>query len=226
MERCWIQAKRDEARTSGGSGSGASCACSFADPGDGVLAQLRPGEALPSPALHFVAEQIGAAPEAIAACGTRAQTRYEHFDALREAFGFADVTPARQRELGAWLLPVAPATTSAAAVASALLDETRRRRLIVPTPAGRASASWRLGRVPGGEDALRLRWAEAGGPAVAGPPGRRGFGTRVPDATVRGQLEGALSLDWRATGLVCEMEVPPRRVPGTAALRASADAAA
>src|SRR4051812_40189843 len=51
---------------------------------------LRPGEAIPSPTLHFVAEQIGAVPQAIAAYGTRAQTRYEHFDALREAFGFAD----------------------------------------------------------------------------------------------------------------------------------------
>ena len=104
--------------------------CTFRYPGR----PLRPGEAIPSPALHFVAEQIGAALEAIAAYGTRAQTRYEHLDELRDAFGFADVTPARQRELGAWLLPVALATTSAAAVASALLDETRRRRLVVPTP--------------------------------------------------------------------------------------------
>ena len=92
-------------------------------------------------------------------------------------------------------------------------------------PAGRVSASWRLGRAPGGADVLRLRWAEAGGPAVDGPPERRGFGTRVLDATVRGQLGGALSLDWRATGLVCELEVPLRRVPATAAMRAGADAA-
>jgi hypothetical protein len=47
----------------------------------------------------------------------------------------------------------------------------------------------------------------------------------VLDATVRGQLGGALSLDWRTTGLVCELEVPLRRVPATAAMRASADAA-
>ena len=95
---------------------------------------LRPGEAIPETALRFVAEQVGAAPEAITAYGSRTQTRYLQLDALRGAFGFADLTPARRREIGAWLLPVALATTGAAAVAAALLDETRRHRLIVPGP--------------------------------------------------------------------------------------------
>jgi len=93
---------------------------------------LRPVEAVPEPALRFVADQVGAAPEAVDTYGTRAQTRSAHLDELREAFGFADLTSARRRELAAWLLPVALATTSAMAVATALLEETRRRRLIVP----------------------------------------------------------------------------------------------
>ena len=41
---------------------------------------LRPGEAVPAPALRFVADQVGAAPEAIAAYGTRVQTRSAHLD--------------------------------------------------------------------------------------------------------------------------------------------------
>jgi TnpA family transposase len=94
--------------------------------------QLRPGEVVPERTLRFVAEQVGAAPEAIAAYGTRAQTRSVHLDELREAFGFVDLTPARRRELAAWLLPVALATTSPMAVAAALMEEARRRRLIVP----------------------------------------------------------------------------------------------
>jgi PAS domain S-box-containing protein len=94
------------------------------------------------------------------------------------------------------------------------------------TPAGRVCASWRLGRGPSkGGEVLRMRWAEAGGPPVAGSSKRRGFGTRVLDATVRGQLGGTLSLDWRATGLVCEMEVPLRRVPDAAVADATAGAA-
>lgn len=95
---------------------------------------LRPGEMVPGPALRFVADQIGTAPEVIAAYGSRAQTRYAHLAALREVFGFTDLTPARRREVARWLLPVALASTSAATVAAALLDETRRRRLIIPGP--------------------------------------------------------------------------------------------
>lgn len=93
---------------------------------------LRPGEVVPEPALRLVADQVGAAPDVVAAYGKRAQTRSAHLDELRDAFGFADLTPARRRELAAWLLPVALATTSATAVATALLGETRRGRLIVP----------------------------------------------------------------------------------------------
>src|SRR5687767_7900691 len=54
---------------------------------------LRPGEAVPEPALRFVADQVGTAPEAVAAYGTRVQTRSAHLDELRDAFGFTDLTP-------------------------------------------------------------------------------------------------------------------------------------
>jgi PAS domain S-box-containing protein len=70
-------------------------------------------------------------------------------------------------------------------------------------PEGRVAVSWQL---LGGE-MLSLRWEESGGPALDGEPGRRGFGTRVLDGTVRGQLGGTVSLDWKRTGLVCELEV-------------------
>jgi TnpA family transposase len=95
---------------------------------------LRPDEAIPVPALRFVADQVGAAPEAFAVYSARTQTRYQQLDALRAAYGFSHLTPAGRREIGAWLLPVALATTSPAVVAAALLDEMRRRRLIVPGP--------------------------------------------------------------------------------------------
>ena len=78
---------------------------------------LRPGEALPEAALRFVADQLGADPEALTAYATRVQTRYEQLDALREVFGFSDLMPVRRREMLAWLLPVALATTNAFAIA-------------------------------------------------------------------------------------------------------------
>ena len=94
----------------------------------------RPGEPIPAEALRFVAEQVGAEPDTLAGYATRWQTRYQQRDTLRQAFGFLDFVPARRREVLAWLLPVALATTNAASVATALMDELRRRRLIVPGP--------------------------------------------------------------------------------------------
>jgi PAS domain S-box-containing protein len=51
---------------------------------------------------------------------------------------------------------------------------------------------------------LTLCWTETGGPAVKQPT-RKGFGTRVMEAMVQGQLKGAIRFDWRAEGLVCEI---------------------
>jgi two-component sensor histidine kinase len=73
-------------------------------------------------------------------------------------------------------------------------------------PAGRLSISWRVDGVTG--DVLRLRWAETGGPPLDGPPAKRGFGSRVLDGTLRGQLGGAVSMAWGRDGLVYEVEVP------------------
>jgi two-component sensor histidine kinase len=75
-------------------------------------------------------------------------------------------------------------------------------------PGGSVSVVWQADG--GTEEILRLRWEESGGPALNGPPGRRGFGTRMLDGTVRSQLGGAVSLDWRQCGLVCELVIPFR----------------
>jgi two-component sensor histidine kinase len=57
------------------------------------------------------------------------------------------------------------------------------------------------------DERLLVRWSETGGPIVQ-PPSRQGFGTRVIDQLVRGQLNGEVRFDWRAEGLVCEIAVP------------------
>ena len=69
-------------------------------------------------------------------------------------------------------------------------------------PAGCVRVEWLIG--PNGK--FILRWIEMGGPTVT-PPTRQGFGTRVLDGALRGQLHGASRFDWRETGLVCEIEV-------------------
>jgi two-component sensor histidine kinase len=77
---------------------------------------------------------------------------------------------------------------------------------------GRISVSWQVeGSASGG--VLRLHWEEHGGPPVQEPPARQGFGSRVLEGTVQGQLGGAVSLSWKRTGLVCELKVPLVRDP-------------
>ena len=80
-------------------------------------------------------------------------------------------------------------------------------------PAGRVSVSWRLAAEAGSAPLLRLRWVEAGGPQVAGPPAHRGFGSRMLDATVRRQLGGRMSESWEALGFGCEIELRLRPPP-------------
>ncbi|TDH58084.1 PAS domain S-box protein [Dankookia rubra] len=92
------------------------------------------------------------------------------------------------------------------------------------TPGGRVKVRWIVGRRKGEDGLLRLRWAEEGGPSVACPPARRGFGTRVVEATVRGQLGGTVERHWERTGLVVEIAVPVARVLAGAEAAASASA--
>jgi two-component sensor histidine kinase len=75
-------------------------------------------------------------------------------------------------------------------------------------PEGHVRLCWRIDEPEG---MLRLRWAERGGPPVAAPPTRRGFGSRVIEATVRDQLNGRLERRWEAGGLVVEARIPLAR---------------
>jgi len=104
--------------------------CAFRYPGR----LLWSDEAIPAPALRFVADQLGVAPGALTAYGTRPQTRREQLDALRAAFGFAMFAPEHQRELLTWLLPAALGTADTTAVAEALMGELRRRKILAPGP--------------------------------------------------------------------------------------------
>ncbi len=72
----------------------------------------RPGELIPGKALRFVAEQLGVEPEALSGYAARFQTRYEQAEALRKTFGFGPLDRPNRRELLAWLVPIALATTA------------------------------------------------------------------------------------------------------------------
>jgi TnpA family transposase len=93
---------------------------------------LRPGELVPIEVARFVADQLDIDPGALADYGTRAPTRYDQLEALREIFGFRSFSQPDRRELSAWLVPIALTTVSGTAVAGALMVELRRRGIAAP----------------------------------------------------------------------------------------------
>ncbi|MBE7199102.1 MAG: GAF domain-containing protein [Parafilimonas terrae] len=55
---------------------------------------------------------------------------------------------------------------------------------------------------------LYLTWSESGGPAVAEPPSRSGFGSKLVRGTVAGRLDGSVDVQWRSTGLLLSLDLP------------------
>ena len=61
-------------------------------------------------------------------------------------------------------------------------------------------------------DQLELCWVEQNGPAIVGPPEHRGFGTDLAELSVRRQLGGEISKDWRPEGLKVVIRVSASRL--------------
>jgi two-component sensor histidine kinase/CheY-like chemotaxis protein len=78
---------------------------------------------------------------------------------------------------------------------------------------GRLSITWQFT-----EQGLLLLWDEAGGPPIAGPPERRGFGTKIIAAGIEHQLDGRVTFDWRSEGLLVSILVPSEQLAGASAV--------
>lgn len=57
-------------------------------------------------------------------------------------------------------------------------------------------------------ETYRLKWQEENGPTVTEPDALRGFGTRLVQIAVEGQLRGSISREWRPDGLVMSFDFP------------------
>ena len=79
------------------------------------------------------------------------------------------------------------------------------------TPEGRVSVFW---EAEDGAGLLRVLWVELGGPPVSAPPTRRGFGSRLLEATLKDQLGGKLLRDWRPGGPRLHHRAAARACPG------------
>lgn len=70
------------------------------------------------------------------------------------------------------------------------------------TANGRLDVTWTLS-----PEGLVLAWNESGGPNV-GPPTKKGFGTKVIEASIKHQLTGIIETDWSGGSLRCTLRVP------------------
>jgi len=72
---------------------------------------------------------------------------------------------------------------------------------------GRLDLSWRVIRNEGQPSQLLIHWEESGGPPVR-PPKRQGFGSRLIQRSIEGELDGTLTLRFERTGVVYDISVP------------------
>ncbi len=74
------------------------------------------------------------------------------------------------------------------------------------TPEGRVTVAWSVDP-PQAPTRLLLTWTERDGPSVT-PPTRRGFGARLLERGLAGELSGVVRLAYDQSGLVCAMTLP------------------
>jgi two-component sensor histidine kinase len=71
---------------------------------------------------------------------------------------------------------------------------------------GRVEVAWRVRKQADGPE-LEIDWQERDGPPVT-PPSRRGFGSRLIERSLQGQLGGEAALDYAPDGLRCHVRLP------------------
>lgn len=102
------------------------------------------------------------------------------------------------------LLPPRAAQTLSLALHELTTNAAKYGALSVPE--GKVAIDTAIERTENGQD-LRLRWSEAGGPAVTAPE-RRGFGSVLIERGIAHDLDGSSSLAFEASGVRCEIRVP------------------
>ena len=75
--------------------------------------------------------------------------------------------------------------------------------------AGRLELTWR--EISG---QLELDWRESGHPGKLVPPSNSGFGSRLIDLTIQGQLRGTYGTEWVPDGFQARMTVPMDLIKG------------
>ncbi|WP_246263453.1 sensor histidine kinase [Caulobacter soli] len=137
---------------------------------------------------------------------------------LREIFDFELEAFAARDRIGfdyARDLQLSPKATVALGMAIHELATNALKYGALSVPGGAVSVVWTVEPSTDPADAdpvdesLRLTWTERGGPSVT-PPTRRGFGARLLEKGLAGELSAQVNLAYDSLGLVCTMRLPIR----------------
>jgi PAS domain S-box-containing protein len=134
---------------------------------------------------------------------------------LREIFDFElEAFAARDRFVFDYSrdLQLSPKATVAFGMAVHELATNALKYGALSIPGGGVRVAWSLEARPDpdAEPMLRLTWTEHGGPPVAAVPTRRGFGARLLEKGLAGELSAQVDLTYASLGLVCTMRLPIR----------------
>ena len=105
------------------------------------------------------------------------------------------------------VLPPGAAVTLAMAVHELATNALKHGALSVPE--GRVSVGCRRAAPDSADAAPVLEWAERGGPPIAGPPAKRGFGLRLLDGGSAAQAGMGADLRFEPEGVRCTFRLPP-----------------
>ncbi|RYJ03744.1 MAG: PAS domain S-box protein [Acetobacteraceae bacterium] len=126
----------------------------------------------------------------------------------------SDTASATRVVLEGPVVTLSPAAVQALSMALHELATNATKHGALAVPGGDLQVSWSVAgpSLASGPGRLLFRWVERGGPAVEGPPSRRGFGSRVLQATMRDQLGGQVEQFWLPAGLECSITLPLDRI--------------
>jgi two-component sensor histidine kinase len=100
-------------------------------------------------------------------------------------------------------LALAPAAATSLALVLHELSTNATKYGALSSPQGSLEIRWKVE-----SERLVLTWKECGGPGLAAPSGRPGFGSLLTRSSIEGQLGGTIIYDWARTGLRITAAIP------------------
>jgi len=120
--------------------------------------------------------------------------------------------PRREFDVDGPVIRLLPKSALAIAMAVHELATNAAKYGALSNGSGRVSVHWTIAERD--EEHLQIVWTETGGPKVAAPS-RKGFGSRLIERGLAGQLGGEAVIDYRETGVVCRILAPLGTIAGS-----------